>query len=142
MNKTTYTETHGPTVAEVIAEIKDEIKDFVQTRMQMLKTELHDKMSAWKAGALLALVGLVFLGTAYLLVTLALVGLLAVAFWGSPYAWFLSFLIVCVVWALIGGIAALIAVREFRAQGLAPRKTIEVLKEDKIWLRNEAGSQV
>ena len=142
MNRNTYAETQGPTLAEVIAEIKDETKDFVQTRVQMFKAELHDKISAWKAGALLAAVGLIFLGTAYLLITLALVGLLAVAFWGSPYAWFLSFLIVGVVWALIGGIAGFIAVREFQAQGLAPKKTIEVLKEDKIWLQHEAGSQV
>jgi uncharacterized membrane protein len=66
----------------------------------------------------------------------------AVAFWGSPYAWFLGFLIVGVVWALIGGIAAFIAVREFRSQGLAPKKTIEVLKEDKIWLQSEAESRI
>ena len=141
MNRNSY-ETVGPTLAEVVAEIKDEIKEFVQTRVQMFKTELHDKITAWKAGALLAAVGLVFLGTAYLLITLAVVGLVAVAFQGSPYAWFLSFLIVGVVWALIGGIAGFIAVREFKAQGVAPKRTIEVLKEDKIWLQNEAESRV
>jgi uncharacterized membrane protein YqjE len=141
MNRSTY-ETHGPTLAEVISEIKDEIKDFVQTRTEMLKAEFRNKISAWKSGVVAAAVGLLFLATAYLLITLAVVGLLAVAFWGSPYAWFLSFLIVGVVWALIGGIAAFMAVREFRAEGLAPRKTIEVLREDKVWLQNEARSQV
>jgi uncharacterized membrane protein YqjE len=141
MNKSVY-EANGPTLAEVIAEIKDEFKEFVQTRVQMFKAELHDKVTAWKAGAMLAAVGLVFLATAYLLITLALVGLVAVAFWGSPYAWFLGFLIVGVVWALIGGIAAFIAVREFRSQGLAPKKTIEVLKEDKMWFQSEAESRI
>ena len=141
MNRSVY-EANGPTLGEVVAEIKDEFKEFVQTRVQMFKAELHDKVTAWKAGAMLAAVGLLFLGTAYLLITLALVGLVAVAFWGSPYAWFLGFLIVGVVWALIGGIAAFIAVREFRSQGLAPKKTIEVLKEDKMWLQSEAESQI
>ena len=141
MNRTNA-ESHGPTLAGIVAEIRDEAKQFVQTRVEMFKTEFQEKVSAWKAGALLAAVGLLFLGTAYLLLTLALVGLVAVAFWGSPYAWFLAFLIVGVFWGMIGGVVAFLAVREFRSQGLAPKKTIEVLREDKIWLQSEAGSQV
>lgn len=142
MNKNNYAETHGPTLGQVAAEIKEEIKDFGQTRLQMFKAELKEKITAWKAGAVLAGVGLLFLGTAYLLLTLALVGLVAVAFWGSAYAWFLAFLIVGAFWGLLGGIVALMAVREFRAQGLAPQRTIEVLKQDKMWLQNEARSQI
>ncbi|HET7441089.1 MAG TPA: phage holin family protein [Terriglobales bacterium] len=142
MNKNNYAETHGPSLGQVAAEIKQEIKEFGQTRLQMFKAELKEKITAWKAGALLAAVGLLFLGTAYLLLTLALVGLVAVAFWGSAYAWFLAFLIVGVFWALVGGIVAFMAVREFRAQGVAPRRTIEVLKRDKIWLQEEARGQI
>ena len=142
MNRNNYAESEGPTLAGVVAEIKDETKEFVQTRVQMFKTELREKVASWKSGALLAAVGVLFLGTAYLLLTLALVGLVAVAFWGSPYAWFLAFLIVGVFWGMIGGVVAFLAVREFRSQGLAPKKTIEVLREDKIWLQSEAGSQV
>ena len=142
MNRNNYAESEGPTLAGVVAEIKDETKEFVQTRVQMFKTELREKVATWKSGALLAAVGVLFLGTAYLLLTLALVGLVAVAFWGSPYAWFLAFLIVGVFWAIMGGMLAFFAAREFRAQGIAPKKTIEVLREDKIWLQSEAGKRV
>jgi len=142
MNRNNYAESEGPTLAGVVAEIKDETKEFVQTRVQMFKTELREKVATWKSGALLAAVGVLVLGTAYLLLTLALVGLVAVAFWGSPYAWFLAFLIVGAFWGIIGGILAFLAVREFRRQGIAPKKTIEVLREDKIWLQSEAGNRV
>ena len=141
MNRNSYAESQGPTLAGVVAEIKDETKEFVQTRVQMFKAELREKVATWKSGALLAGVGVVLLGTAYLLLTLALVGLVAVAFWGSPYAWFLAFLIVGAFWGIIGGILAFLAVREFRRQGIAPKKTLEVLREDKMWLQSEAGSQ-
>ena len=141
MNRNNFAET-PTTLAGVVSDIKDELKEFFQTRTQMLRTELREKISTWRTGALLAVVGLVFLGTAYLLLTLALVGLIAVAFWGSPYAWFLAFLIVGLFWGLWGGIVAYLAVREFRTQGLAPKKTIEVLKEDKVWIRTEVGGQV
>jgi uncharacterized membrane protein YqjE len=141
MNRNSYAESQGPTLAGVVAEIKDETKEFVQTRVQMFKAELREKVATWKSGALLAGVGALLLGTAYLLLTLALVGLVAVAFWGSPYAWFLAFLIVGALWGIIGGILAFLAVREFRRQGIAPKKTLEVLREDKMWLQSEAGSQ-
>jgi uncharacterized membrane protein YqjE len=141
MNRNSYAESQGPTLAGVVAEIKDETKEFVQTRVQMFKAELREKVATWKSGALLAGVGVLLLGTAYLLLTLALVGLVAVAFWGSPYAWFLAFLIVGAFWGIIGGILAFLAVREFRRQGIAPKKTLEVLREDKMWLQSEAGSQ-
>ena len=51
-------------------------------------------------------------------------------------------LIVGVFWAIMGGMLAFFAAREFRAQGIAPKKTIEVLREDKIWLQSEAGNRV
>ena len=141
-NRSGYAEGHAPSVAEVIRNIKDELKEFVQTRTQMLKAEMREKISSWRSGALLAAIGLLFLGTAYLFLSLALVGLIVVAFWGSPYAWFLGFLIVGVFWALLGGILAFLAVREFRSQGIAPKKTMGVLKEDKVWFQSELGNQV
>lgn len=133
------TERNGRSVAEVIVELRDEVKDFVQTRVQMFISEMRDKIRESKSASIYAAAGLILLGTAYLLLNLALVGLVAVAFWGSPYAWFLAFLIVGACWASLGGMIALMGFRKF--QGLAPKKTIEVLREDKIWLQQEARNQ-
>jgi hypothetical protein len=38
--------------------------------------------------------------------------------------------------------AAVFGLKELRAQGLMPKKTIKVLKEDQIWLQHEARTQV
>ena len=61
---------------------------------------------------------------------------MAVVFLGNPYAWFFALAIVGFVWLLLGGVIALVAKREFR--GLTPKHTLRVLKEDKIWIENEA----
>ena len=135
-------EVNGRTLAGVVAEIKDELKEFLSTRIQMLKSELRDKISSLKVAAPLGIIALVLLGTAYLLFTLMLVALVAVAFEGSSYQWFLSFLIVGVLWSIVGGMCALFAWREFRQQGLAPKKTMKVLKEDQVWLQTEARTQL
>jgi len=70
---TEHVENHGPSFGRVMAEIRDEIRDFVQTRVQMFKSELQEKISVWKAGTALAAAAVVLLATAYLLLTISLV---------------------------------------------------------------------
>jgi uncharacterized membrane protein len=133
---------NGRSLAGVANEVKDELKDFVQTRIAMLKAELGEKVRAIKSAMPMLATGFIVLGTAFLLFTLSLVGLLAVAFQGNPFRWFLSFLIVAVLYSIIGGMAAAFGMKELRAQGMMPKKTIKVLKEDQLWLRQEARTQV
>jgi uncharacterized membrane protein YqjE len=142
MNETGYAENHVRGLAAIVAEIKDEIKDFVQTRVEMFKSEMRETLDAWKTAVPLAAIAVLFLATAYLMITLAVVGLVAVAFWDNPYRWFLAFLIVGLLWSIGGGILGWLALREFQSKGLFPRKTIEVLKADKIWIQSEAGDPV
>jgi len=142
MNENRYAENHSKNLAAIIAELKDEIKDFVQTRVEMFKSEVRETLDAWKTAVPLAAVAVVLLVTAYLLLTITVVALVAVAFWNNPYHWFFAFLIVGVVWSIGGGILGWMALHEFQSTGLFPKKTIEVLKADKMWIQSEAGDPV
>jgi uncharacterized membrane protein YqjE len=137
MNSRT-TQTPERSVADVLMEIKDELRDFIETRYELFRSELNEGLSTLKSAAPLAIAALILFGTAYLLLTLALVAVIAVAFWNSPYHWFFAFLIVGVVWALTAGILAFLVRNDLRTRGLFPKKTVEVLKRDKRWLQNEA----
>jgi len=133
---------NGRSFAGVVNEVKDELKEFLQTRIAMLKSELGEKMRTFKAALPMLATAIVFLATAFLLLTLCLVALISVAFYGDPFRWFFSFLIVGVLYSIIGGMTAVFGLKELRAQGLMPKKTIKVLKEDQIWLQHEARTQV
>jgi len=132
----------GRSLAAIIAEIKDELKEFAQTRIEMFKAELQEKSKTLKIAAPLAVLGALLLGTAYLLFTLALVGLAVAFFPDNRYRWFFAFAIVAALWTFVGGIAAYFAKREFELKGLMPKKTIEVLKGDKIWIQMEVKNQL
>jgi uncharacterized membrane protein YqjE len=129
-------------LGEIVAEMKAEVKEFVQTRFEMFKAEVQDKIKTLKVAVPLAGLGFLFLGTAYLLFTMALVGLAVAFFRDSPYRWSLGFAIVAVVWTFLGGIAAYFAKREFDLYTLAPKRTIDVLKGDKLWIQSEAKNQI
>ncbi len=129
-------------VAGVLSEIKDEAKEFVQTRLDMLKSEMKDKMSAWKTAIPLIAVGLLFGLTAWFVLTAALISIIAQAFYPGRFAYFFSFVIVGVIYALIAAICGSFALREIKQRGVMPQRTIRVLKEDQLWLQTEARQQV
>jgi hypothetical protein len=76
------------------------------------------------------------------LFTGALVAVLTMAFAGSPYAPFLALAIVGVIYAAFGAGALWIGFGRVGKKALIPQRTIEVLKEDKVWLENEARSHL
>ena len=136
------TATNGRNLASLLAEIKDEIRDFLQTRFTMLKAELQEKSKNLKTAAILAVSAILVLSTAYMLLTLALVALIMAAFPASAYRWFFAFLAVGVFWSIFGAIAAYFAKRELELRGILPKRTIEVLKGDKVWVQTEVKSQI
>lgn len=131
------TQTSERSVADVLIEIKGELKAFLETRYELLRSELNQGLSTVKSAAPLAIAAAIFFATAYVLLTLALVAVIAVAFWNNPYHWFFAFLIVGLVWAITGGVLAFLVRNDLRTHGLFPKKTVEVLKRDKRWLQNE-----
>lgn len=136
MPDTRYVETNERSLAELISEIKEEVKEFVQTRVSMFVAEMREKVNNSKSGAVFAGIALMLGWAGFLLLSVALAALVAVAFWGSPYAWFFGFLIIGLLWTIMAAMLALAAVRQFR--DVTPKRTIQVLKEDKIWLQHEA----
>ena len=133
---------NGRTLAGVVAEVKAELKEFIQTRVDMLRAEMRQTVSAWKTALPLIAIGVAFLGTAWLVFTAALVAILAAAFYPNRFAYFFAFVIVGVAYALIGAICATFALREIKEREIVPRRTLRVLKEDQLWLQSEARTQI
>jgi uncharacterized membrane protein YqjE len=125
----------------ILADIVQELQEFVNTRIQMVKSELHETISAVSVALPLGVLALILGTTGFLLLTAAIVVIVASAFAGSGYAWFYSFIIVGVVWLAFAGAAAFFAYNEFRAKAKFPKHTVEVLKADKVWIESEARTK-
>jgi VIT1/CCC1 family predicted Fe2+/Mn2+ transporter len=133
---------HAKTVPEAIAELKDELKDFISTRVEMLRSEMSEKLRVVKMAAPALLVGVLLLLTAWLVFTGFLVAIIAQAFAPSPWAYTLSFVLVAVLYAIVGGAAAYTGWRGLRETSVKPERTIRVLEQDRIWLQTEAKTQL
>lgn len=135
-------EPNGRSIGATVSEVKEEFKQFAETRIAMLQAEMKEKVAVIKASAPMLAIGAVMGGVAFLVLTGALICLIRMAFGQSPWAWFYAFLIVGVVYAVFGGIAAFMGYQNLTKNGLTPERTIKVLKDDKVWLQNEARTQL
>ncbi len=129
-------------MAEVLNDFKEELKDFAATRIQMFRSELNDKMGALKMALPSIAIGAVLMGGAFLLFTAMLVAIIALAFGGHMWAYAASFAIVMALYAAAGGALLAYGWRTLKARGLAPERTLRVLKQDQVWLQTEARTQV
>jgi uncharacterized membrane protein YqjE len=124
-------ESLGTLVTGIVADLQD----IVRGEVQLAKTELQEDVSvlgkgiaAIAAGALVALVGFIFLmlGVTYLL--------------NKSLEMWISAGIVGVVLLIIGIIAALVGKNTLSAANLKPDKTIDSLKEDQEWANRQIKS--
>jgi VIT1/CCC1 family predicted Fe2+/Mn2+ transporter len=127
----------GRPLGEILLEIKDELLEFVETRLRLLHSEFEETLQSARSSLPLLVATIILLGTAYLLLVAALVGLVSFAFINSPSRWPLSFLIVGSLWLIAGLVTAVLARNSFRDRGSFPKKTIEVLKADGLWIHDE-----
>jgi ABC-type multidrug transport system permease subunit len=135
------TEYNNKPIGQVVQELKNDARDFVQTRLEILSQEMKAKIDIWKFAIPMMVVAAVMAWVSFLVLTFALVSFLAGIFQPSPYAWCFGALIVFAVYVIGAFLLFYLAKREMQEAGLAPTRTMRVLKDDQIWIQNEARSQ-
>src|SRR5438309_2161405 len=124
----------------VLHEISDDLKAFVETRFEMLRGELSEKIGVWKTALPMLAIAAVLGVIATLCITFAIVAALRPLF-DTEYGWAIAALIVAVVYLAVAGTLAWLAYRELQYTGMAPTRTMQVLKQDQVWIQNEARQQ-
>jgi membrane protein len=121
------------TLGELFADLSRDTRTLIQDEVRLAKTELSEQASAMGRGAGVAVGGgLIAYGGLLALIAAAVLGLIAAGL--PPWAG-----------ALLGGMAAAgvgyllvrFGLATLRAISIAPRKTVETLKEDAQWLKEQ-----
>jgi hypothetical protein len=129
---TMTTRTDQRSLGDMFADLSRDTKTLIEQEVRLARIELTDAMSRVRRSAILLAAG-GFLAYAGLLAAIAAVVLVLIEFGLSPW-----------VGALLGGAvvagAGLLLIRSGLAglqQQLAPRETIDTLKEDARWLKSQ-----
>ena len=99
----------------------------------MLISEMKQKFSVWSVALPMFVVAATIGFLGFILLSFALVAAIAHAI-----GWGWAALVVGVFYSMTAGGVGFLAYREIKAEGVAPVRTLHVLRMDKIWLENEA----
>lgn len=122
-----------PSLGELFAELSRETSTLVHQEVALAKAELSTKAS--KIGKDAAFIGAgAAIGYAGFLALVATV-IIVLAAWGLP--WWLSALIVGIVVAAIGGFLVQKGLDSLKHEDMAPRETVQTLKENAQWAREQ-----
>jgi uncharacterized membrane protein YqjE len=121
-------------IGELFAELASDTSSLVRQEVTLAKAELtRNAARVGKQVGLLAVGGALGYAALLAIVAAAIMGLAEVI----P-AW-VSALVVGVVFAIIAGWLITKALHSLRQMEIAPRQTIETLKEDAQWMKDQVG---
>jgi hypothetical protein len=121
-------------LGELFADLGREISTLVRQEATLAKAELYQKVVRFgkDAGMVAAGVGVAYAGL------LAIIACIIIAIADAGLAWWASALLVGVVVAALGGLLVWQGLQAMKHEELAPRQSIETVKEDAQWIRNRA----
>jgi len=123
-------------LGELFAELTREIVTLVRQEAALAKTEMSEKASRiGKHIGMMAVGGAV----AYAGLLAILAGIIITLAQQTEMEWWASALLVGAIVAAVGGFLVWKGLDALKRVDMAPRETIETLKEDKQWVRGQAG---
>lgn len=121
-------------LGELIAELSRETVTLMRQEVQLAKTEMSQKASRVGKNVGFLVVGGVVAYTGLLAIVAAVIIAL-----GNAIPLWLSALVVGLVIAAVGGLLVVKGANTLRQEDPTPQETIETLKEDREWLRDQTS---
>lgn len=119
----------------------DDVMQLFNSQLALFKVEIKEEANAYARGAAMiafgaavAVVGFAILNVA---VAFAVSTLFAQANFSQPASYALGFLVTGGFYVIVGGIVVLVMKSRLARQDLVPQRTIQELRKDKQWLKNE-----
>ncbi len=124
-----------PSLGQLFTDLVGETSTLVRQEVQLAKAELRQSAEQVGRGVASMVVGGAVAYAGFLAILAAVILGLAEA--GLP--WWLSALVVGAVVAIIGIVLVMRARATLQPENLAPTATIESLKEDRAWVKEQLG---
>lgn len=125
----------------LFSRLGDDVMQLFNSQLALFKVEIKEEANAYARGAAMiafgaavAVVGFAILNVA---VAFAVSTLFAQANFSQPASYALGFLVTGGFYVIVGAIVVLVMKSRLARHDLAPQRTIQELRKDKQWLKNE-----
>ena len=125
----------------LISRLGEDVMQLVNSQLALFKVEIKEEANAYARGAAMiafgaavAVVGFALLNVA---IAFAVSTVFAQADFSQPASYALGFLVTGGFYLLVGAIVVLVVKNRLTKQNLVPKRTVQELRKDKEWLKNE-----
>jgi len=125
----------------LVSRLGDDVMQLFNSQLALFKVEIKEEartyargIAAIAFGAVVATVGFALLNVA---IAFAVSTLFAQANFSQPASYALGFVVTGAFYVLVGGIVVLVMKSRLARQELVPKRTVQELRKDKQWLKNE-----
>lgn len=139
VNDGNRTETEG--LPTLLSRLGDDVLQLINSQLALFKVEIKEEANTYIRGAVTIALGaaVAMIGFALLNVAVAfgVSTLFAQANLSQPATYALGFVVTGLFYVIVGGIVVLAIKSRLAKQDLVPTRSVEELRKDKEWLKNE-----
>jgi len=137
----TMVERQDQSLPSLFSRLTDELTQLFDAKLELLKAELKEEVSAYAIGAVFIVAGAVIAMIGFALLNVAIAFLISMLFdgthWTPAARYGVGFIITALVYLVIGTVTIVVAKNRLAKQGILPKRSAVELKRDKQWLKEQ-----
>ena len=146
--KTSLTNTNGldthndnESLPNLFSRLGDDVMQLFNSQLALFKVEIKEEANAYARGVTMIAIGAVIATVGFALLNVAIAfavsTLFAQANFSQPASYALGFVVTGGFYLLVGAIVVMLMKSRLARQDLVPQRTVQELRKDKQWLKNE-----
>ena len=125
----------------LFSRLGDDVMQLFNSQLALFKVELKEEATTYARGITMIAIGAVIATVGFALLNVAIAfavsTLFAQANFGQPASYALGFVVTGAFYVLLGAIVVMAMKNRLAKQDLVPTRTVDELRKDKQWLKNE-----
>lgn len=146
--KTSLTKTNGldvrndnESLPNLFSRLGDDVMQLFNSQLALFKVEIKEEANAYARGITMIAIGAVIATVGFALLNVAIAfavsTLFAQANFSQPASYALGFVVTGGFYLLVGAIVVMLMKSRLARHDLVPQRTVQELRKDKQWLKNE-----
>jgi uncharacterized membrane protein YqjE len=125
----------------LFSRLGDDVMELFNSQLALFKVEIKEEANAYARGVTMIAVGAVVAVVGFALLNVAIAfavsTLFAQANFSQPASFALGFVVTGAFYLIVGAILVMLMKSRLAKQELVPQRTVQELRKDKQWLKNE-----
>ena len=135
------TRTDNESLPTLFSRLGDDVLELFNSQLALFKVEIKEEAGAYARGVTMIAIGAVIAVVGFALLNVAIAfavsTLFAQANFSQPASYALGFVVTGAFYLIVGAILVMLMKNRLAKQELVPQKTVQELRKDKQWLKNE-----